>query len=171
MSFNSQDYRRALSYFGTGITVVTTTSENNFYGITVNAFCSVSLNPPQVAICIDKAAFLHNLLQKSKVYGVNILSGAQQNLSELFARREMDYEYAFTGIKLHTEETGAPLFDEALVSLDCRIVAEYPGGDHTIFMGQVVNLGYLSETESTGAETEALLYYRSKYRTLSSLSE
>ncbi len=161
MSF--PEFRRTMSRFATGVTVVTTVLENKFYGLTVSAFCSVSLNPSLVLVSIDKSAQTHDILLQSKVYAVNILTAKQQYLSERFAQKDLDGSKSFADIKLHTAETGAPLFDETLAQIECRVVAEYEGGDHTLFLGQVVSLNYSSEEDSI--EQEALLYFRSQYRT------
>jgi flavin reductase (DIM6/NTAB) family NADH-FMN oxidoreductase RutF len=157
MSFSSFDFRRAMSHFATGITVVTTAHDGINYGITVNAFCSVSLEPPLVLICIDKTTYPHNVLKLSKFYGVNMLSEEQQYLSQRFANRES--MSSFEDLKFFTITTGAPLLEETLASLDCRVVAEHDGGDHTIFVAEVLALRYTGEDE-----TEPLLYYRSNYR-------
>lgn len=170
-------FRRAMSYFATGITVVTTVHQNLFYGITVNAFCSVSLDPPLVLISIDKTSQTHSIIQQSKVYAVNILTAEQQYLSERFARKDTDQK-SFADILLRTAQTGAPLFDECMVRLDCRVVAEYEGGDHTLFLGEVLSLAYPQTASLDGAhaqgglegqgiqEPEPLLFFRSQYRSL-----
>ncbi|HEX2916593.1 MAG TPA: flavin reductase family protein [Chloroflexia bacterium] len=163
MSFTPHDFRKTLSHFATGITVVTTTTpDGGYYGITVNSITSVSLNPPLVLICIDKKTEAHRLLPLSGVFCANILEAQQQYLSDRFAGREPDNKTPFADIALHTEATGAPVFNESLGFVDCRIVNAYDGGDHTIFLGEVVQLGYRQgETEPA-----PLLYYRSNYRTM-----
>ncbi len=162
MSFSSQDFRRAMGHFATGITTVTTVLDGKYYGITVNAFCSVSLNPPLVLISIDKTTKTHAVLAQSRVYAVNILSENQQEYSARFARREGDSVKTFDDIKFTTGETGSPLFEEALAYADCRVVAEYEGGDHTLFMAEVLDIHY-NQSEKI---PEPIIYYRSNYRSL-----
>jgi len=169
MSFTAPEFRRALARFATGVTVVTTGFEDKFYGLTVSAFCSVSLNPFLVLISIEKTSQTHVMLHKSQVYAVNILTAQQQYLSERFARKDFEGDKTFADIKLHTAETGAPLFEEALAYIDCRVVAEYDGGDHTLFLGEVVNLYYNDQVDPAGQELPPLLYFRSHYCTTQEL--
>ena len=169
MSFTAPEFRRALARFATGVTVVTTVFEGKFYGLTVSAFCSVSLNPFLVLISIEKTSQTHDILHKSQVYAVNILTVQQQYLSERFARKDVEGGKTFDDIKLHTAETGAPLFDEALAYIDCRVVAAYDGGDHTLFLGEVVNLYYNDQADPSGQELPPLLYFRSHYCTTQEL--
>jgi flavin reductase (DIM6/NTAB) family NADH-FMN oxidoreductase RutF len=163
MSFTPLDFRHTMGHFATGINVVTTVLDGTLYGITVNAFCSVSLTPPQVLICIDKTANTHDILQKSGVYAVNMLDESQKNLSERFARRDTEGGKTFADIDYYTAETGCPIFSNALARMECKIVAQYEGGDHTIFLGEVLNLSY---QDSETKEALPLLYYRSNYRSL-----
>ena len=169
MSFTAPEFRRTMARFATGVTVVTTAFEDNFYGLTVSAFCSVSLSPFLVLISIEKTSQTHAVLHKSQVYAVNILTAQQQYLSERFARKDAEGKKTFADIKLHTAETGAPLFDEALAYIDCRVVAPYDGGDHTLFLGEVVNLHYNDQIDPAGQELPPLLYFRSQYCTTQEL--
>jgi flavin reductase (DIM6/NTAB) family NADH-FMN oxidoreductase RutF len=92
-----------------------------------------------------------------------MLDASQQNLSERFARRDAEGGKSFTDIDFYTAETGSPIFNNALARMECKIIAQYEGGDHTIFLGEVLNLGY---QDSEAKEALPLLYYRSNYRTL-----
>ncbi len=129
-------------------------------GITVNSFASVSLDPPFVLICIDRSARAHSYLTQSGVFAVNILRRDQEDLSRYFADPSRpEGKVGFQGIPYTEKVTGSPIFEGCLAFLDCRIVATYPGGDHTIFLGQVEALGVLQEGDP-------LLFYRSQYRSL-----
>lgn len=163
MPVNRTEFRRAMAQFATGVTIVTTVLENKFYGLTVNAFCSVSLDPPLVLVSIDKMAQTYPVLSQSHIFGVNILTLQQQYLSERFARKDTGEGKNFADIKLHTAETGIPLFDDALAHLECRVVAEYEGGDHTLFLGQVLNLHWNDGAGTDGWPLQPLLYFRSRY--------
>jgi flavin reductase (DIM6/NTAB) family NADH-FMN oxidoreductase RutF len=134
------------------VTVVTTCYEQVNYGITVSSFSSLSLAPPLVLICIDHSVTSHAALVHSGVFAVNILADDGERLSRHFATREVD---KFNGIAYHSGLSGVPLLDEALATLECRIVQQMPGGDHTIFLGEVL----------TGATRpgKPLIYYRSGY--------
>ena len=156
MTIDQDEFRRLLGYFASGVTVVTICYEEVNYGITVSSFASLSLVPPLVLICIDhKVAIITAALQGSGTFAGNILPEAGERLSRHFASREPD---KFRGIAFHTGLTGAPLLDAALATIECRIVQQAPGGDHTIYMGEVL-------AGATG-KGKPLLYYRSGYHQL-----
>jgi flavin reductase (DIM6/NTAB) family NADH-FMN oxidoreductase RutF len=151
-------FRAVMGRFATGVTVVTTCEGTRRAGITVNAFASVSLDPPLVLICIDRSSQVHGSFLESGIFAVNILSEDQAELASCFASHS-DYRYeSFCGAASHTEATGAPVLDESLGFVDCRIVDVYPGGDHSIIVGRVEALG--------GGTGNPLLYYRSRYLNL-----
>jgi flavin reductase (DIM6/NTAB) family NADH-FMN oxidoreductase RutF len=150
------EFRAALSRFLSGVTVVTTLgNDNRPVGITVSAFSSVSLDPPLVLACIDKRASLHNHLTEGSYFAVNILAEDQQALSQLFASKD---ENRFDASRYRWGLSGAPLLDGALAYIECRVVHAYPGGDHTIIVGEI-------ESTST-AEHKPLAYYRGGYANL-----
>jgi flavin reductase (DIM6/NTAB) family NADH-FMN oxidoreductase RutF len=141
-----------LGHFASGVTVVTTCVDQFNYGITVSSFCSVSLVPPLVLICIDHTVTSHPPLERSGIFAVNVLAEEYERLSRHFATRDID---KFEGVAYHPGQTGAPLLDDALATLECRIVQQVAAGDHTIFVGEVI----------TGATRpgKPLIYYRSGY--------
>lgn len=153
MPVSKDEFRAALSRFISGVTVVTTLGKDNRpEGITVSAFSSVSLEPPLVLACIDKRASLHDHLTEGSYFAVNILAEDQQSASRLFASKDED---RFDGARYRWGVSGAPLLDGALACIECRVVHAYPGGDHTIIVGEV---------ESTSiAEHKPLAYYRGGY--------
>jgi flavin reductase (DIM6/NTAB) family NADH-FMN oxidoreductase RutF len=136
MTVSKDEFRRALGHFATGVTVVTSRGEDgNLRGITVSAFSSLSLEPPLVLICIDKKASLHDHLKEGEHFAVNILAADQELISRRFASKEPD---RFEGLGYREGDTGAPLINGALASIECRIVHSYLGGDHTIVVGEVL---------------------------------
>jgi flavin reductase (DIM6/NTAB) family NADH-FMN oxidoreductase RutF len=153
MAVNKDEFRRALSQFASGVTVVTTRGEDNeLRGLTVSAFSSLSLDPPMVLICIDKRASIHNHLKEGMRFGVNILAEDQEAISRRFATKEAD---RFNGLDWTEGVTGAPRIGGALAFIECRIAHAYPGGDHTIFVGEV---------EATAVtQGNPLAYFRSNY--------
>ena len=156
MPVTKDEFRMALSRFVTGVTVVTTTGpDNRPAGITVNAFSSVSLEPPLVLACVDKRASVHDYLTEGRHFAVNILAEDQEHLSRRFASKDQD---RFNDARYQYGATGAPLLDGALASIECRVVHTYPGGDHTIIVGEV-------ETASV-AEHKPLAYHRGRYTQL-----
>ncbi len=136
MSVSKDEFRRALGHFASGVTVVTSRCEDGLLrGITVSAFTSLSLDPPLVLICIDKKASLHDHLKEGGHFAANILADDQELISRRFASKDAD---RFEGLGYSAGDTGAPLINGALASIECRIVHVYPGGDHTIVVGEVV---------------------------------
>lgn len=154
MGVGKDEFRAALGRFASGVTVVTThdNKENRPLGITVSAFCSVSLEPPLVLISIDKGAYIHDYLKDFGAFGVNILTEEQEKLSNLFASREND---KFKDISYTVGQLGVPLLENVLVNMECKTVHAYEGGDHTIFIGEVIT--------SSVSDEKPLLYFYGGY--------
>lgn len=153
MPVSKDEFRIALSRFVSGVTVVTSLGKDNRpAGITVSAFSSVSLEPPLVLACIDKRASLHDYLGEGRHFAVNILAEDQEHLSRRFASKDQD---RFDDRGYREGVTGAPLLEGAIAHIECRVVHAYPGGDHTIIVGEV-------EAASV-AEHKPLAYYRGRY--------
>ncbi len=157
MSIAPDLFRQVMSQFATGITIVTTRAGEEIHGLTANSFCSVSLEPPLVLVCVDKNAQSHDLIAAGRNFAVNILTADQEPLARRFATSNLAAHERFAGIQFRTELTGAPVLPESLGWLDCRLFAAYPGGDHTIYVGEVVALGL-------NQNTEPLLYFQSGYQ-------
>ena len=157
MTIDPDSFRSVLGRFASGITVVTTRdAEQRDVGMTVSAFCSVSLDPPLVQVCVDHAASLYTALAVSTRYGVSILAAEQEALSRRFA--SADSTRRFDGIGYRRGESGVLLLDDALAQLECRIVASHATGDHTMFVGEVES--------ATVRNARPLLYYRGGYAQL-----
>ena len=157
MPVDKNQFRTALSRFASGVTVVTTRdADARPLGLTVSAFCSVSLTPPLVLVCIERTAHAHVAFQTSGVFVVNFLAADQEHLSRLFASREPD---KFAGLGYSAGLDGAPVLTDALAALECRVRHAYEGGDHTIFVGEVEHT-----TLREGAQP--LVYYRGGYASL-----
>jgi flavin reductase (DIM6/NTAB) family NADH-FMN oxidoreductase RutF len=135
-----------MGQFTTGVTIVTTRSQEGIAGLTVNSFTSVSLNPLLVLICVDQRSQSLPVFRASGAFAVNILSEGQEALSNCFSSAsEERYNYFFHA-RHHVAATGAPILEDTLGFIDARITAEYPGGDHVIFLGQVEAMGYDGNT-------------------------
>ena len=152
-------FRKIMSKFATGVTIVTTRSGAAIHGLTVNAFCSLSLEPPLVLICIDKQAQGHEIIASGECFAVNFLTNTQAHLSDLFANNDATPEQRFAQVQFHQERTGAPILEGTLGWIDCRVRSASDGGDHTIFVGEVLASG-INEAE------EPLLYFDSGYHRL-----
>jgi flavin reductase (DIM6/NTAB) family NADH-FMN oxidoreductase RutF len=156
MPISNDDFRAALANFASGVTVVTTLdAAGKMHGITVSAFCSVSLEPPLVLVCIEKSTASHDAFEESGIFVVNILGDDQERISERFATPHPD---KFAGIDYEIGEFGSPVLTGAIVVLECRLIHAYDGGDHTVYVGEVKH--GRSEPDSP------LIYYRGRYRKL-----
>ena len=157
MTLDPDSFRSVLGRFASGVTVVTARDgDGRDHGMTVSAFSSLSLSPPLVLICVDRAASMHDVLVNASHFAVNILSANQEAVSRRFSGTEEHRR--FDGIGYARGQTGAPLLDDVLAHVECRRVAQYPAGDHTIFVGEV---------EAALARPERpLLYYRGGYAQL-----
>ncbi|MGI8615640.1 MAG: flavin reductase [Actinomycetota bacterium] len=147
-------FRRTLGMFATGVTVVTTRSDDQVHGMTANAFMSVSLRPPLVVISVDRRAKMHALLHEGRRYGISVLADEQRALSDRFAGRtgEGTDEVEFDIV----HET--PLVRGALAHLVARVVRSNWGGDHSLFVGQVEYARY--------GEGRPLLFQGGRYQHL-----
>lgn len=133
---DSRDLRRVLGTFVTGVTVVTTTDdEGRFHGVTANSFSSVSLDPPLVLWSQAVKSHSHPAFFKADRFTVNILAEDQIELSKRFAKSSHD---KFTGIDIDIGSGGVPLLRNCSARLQCRVVSRVPGGDHTIYVGEVL---------------------------------
>lgn len=143
-------FRNVMGSFATGITVVTMEEAGERYGITVNAFMSVSLEPALVAVSIDKRANAHATLLDTERFAISVLHAGQEDVSNHFAGRPGPV----LG-ELYTEFAGFPVIRGALANIVCRTYDVMEGGDHSIFLGEVEAL--------RSSEGMPLLYYLGQY--------
>ena len=155
MPIDDARFRQAMGHFASGVTVVTTASAGELYGMTVSSFSSLSLNPPLVLICIDKGVPSHDSIKHAGCFVVNILDERQEHLSRRFATTATD---KFKGVAWHSGQLGLPVLDNTLAAIECRTRDALDGGDHTIFVGEVI--------DAEVREGAPLLYYRRGYREL-----
>ncbi len=137
------------------MTVVTARAGDRIHGMTVSAFTEVSLDPPLVLVCADKTSLTHPVIAEGRVFAVNILARGQQELSRRFASKEEEHR-RFEGLAYRTGKTGAPLLENTVAALDCRVVAAHDAGDHVIYVGEV-------EEVQLSADREPLLYHGGRY--------
>jgi len=150
-------FRATLGRFATGITILTARDQKGVdHGMTVSAFCSVSLDPPLVLACIARDASMYDVLHHVDRIGVNVLSRSQEHLSRRFA--DTDETDRFDGIGYTRGDSGVVLLDDALAHLECRIEARHDAGDHTVFIAQV--------EQAMPRDGRPLLYYRGGYALL-----
>lgn len=153
---DSDLFRSVLGRFASGITVITTRDAHGTpHGMTVSAFSSLSLEPPLILVCIANDATMAPVLDTADSFAVNVLSAGQEAISRRFAGKVDD---RFAGVGYQEGTLGDPVLDEVLASLQCRIVARHPSGDHTIVVGQV--------EDAAAHDGKPLLYYRGGYAVL-----
>ena len=160
---DGHQFRQVMSRFVTGVTIVTTRADEELHGMTCNAFCSISITPLTVMVCLAKNTRTEKLLEKGRVFAVNVLSESQTELSDRFAGRHRDHEeHRFDGFEWTTAITGAPIFLKSQAYLDCRLSRTFDGGSHTIYLGEVA-------AASVDEHQRPLIFYRSHYMGLDSL--
>jgi flavin reductase (DIM6/NTAB) family NADH-FMN oxidoreductase RutF len=156
MTIERNELRRVMGHFATGVTIVTThDGSGRCYGLTANAVCSLSLSPPLLLICVDKGAESYPAFERSRTFVVNILAESQQEISRRFA---VSGGEKFTGVPYRTGSTGAPILENSLAYVECRVVAAHDGGDHTIYIGEVESCDAVGGTP--------LLFFRGRYHHL-----
>jgi flavin reductase (DIM6/NTAB) family NADH-FMN oxidoreductase RutF len=156
MPLDPDAFRAVLGRFASGVTVVTSRDARGLdHGMTVSAFCSLSLSPPLVLVCIERTASVHPVISEAAHFAINILAAGQEALSRRFSGKDPN---RFEGIGFIRGQTGVALLDDVLATIECRRVAQHEGGDHTVFVGQ-------AETASARS-LSPLLYYRGGYAQL-----
>lgn len=156
MGVDDREFRRCLGQFASGVTVVTTVdAAGQPQGLTASSFCSVSLDPPLVLVCVDNRLGARRAIEDSRLFALSVLAESQESISRRFASGGAD---KFAGPGLVPGTNGAALVAGALAHIECRLAAAHVAGDHTIFVGEVVRL------EATPGRP--LLYYESGYHRL-----
>lgn len=160
MTVTPEIFKQCLGCFATGVTVITVLdSKGKPHGITINAFASLSLEPPLILFNIAKTATCHKILLQAKHFSVNILAEGQQQISQLFAFAKDDKWQKVASVP---GKNKCPILDGIIAYLECDFAFSYDGGDHTIIVGKVTHL----EKQS---EKKPLLYYRGEYSNVSEI--
>ena len=145
-----------MGHFATGVTVITTMDRSgNPFGLTANAFTSLSLDPPLVLVCIDKEVQCYPYFEESGLFAVNLLSEDQEELSRRFATKGIE---KFAGVKWQKGKKGLALIEGAIGHIECRIVNRHDGGDHTIYVGEILR--------ADAAGDRPLIFFQGTYRRL-----
>ncbi len=126
-----------LGHWITGVAVVAARqADGTPCGLTATAVSSLSLDPPLVLVCVERSADTHDCIQRAGAFSVNVLSDDAERLARRFAACDLDNK--FDGVAYRTETSGAPVLGDAIAWVDCTLRDAVPGGDHTIFIGEVV---------------------------------
>lgn len=161
MAIDSILYKQVMRRFATGVMVLTVRDGENFHAVTVNSVTSVSLAPVLLLVCLEKNARSHRLLHEAQTFALNILSDAQMDLGKSLAYDRVARSTPREQAAHHVSARGELWFDDALAYLECRVTAEYEGGDHTIFLGEVVN------AVLANAAARPLIYFQGEWKKLS----
>lgn len=152
--------RTLMGHFTTGVTVVAARHGPFMAGMTANAIATISIDPPLLMASIARKSETHGAIIGSHAFSVSVLADDQQELAECFALRTTATKLkGFCGAEWHEAETGSPILEGALAYFDCRLTERHDGGDHTIFLGEIVAAGYREDAAP-------LLWYGSQYRRL-----
>lgn len=148
-------FRSALGHFPSGVCVITTLDHDERpWGFTASAFCSLSLDPPLILVCLDQKADSHAAFSSAGLFAVSVLGAHQQSLAARFATKGME---KFVGITTEAgTETTLPLIPEATVHLECRMHQRMGVGDHTILIGEVLRA-------AVNESVEPLVYHARQY--------
>ncbi|MDQ2890631.1 MAG: flavin reductase family protein [Gemmatimonadota bacterium] len=156
MSLDPDAFRAVMGRFATGVNVVTCTdAEGAARGMTVSAFASVSLEPPLIAICIDRTASMHDTLFEGEYFAVNILASTQEAIARRFASTGAQQ---FEGIGFSSGENGVPLLNDVLAYVECKRCTSTAAGDHAVIIGETLNASL--------RDARPLLYYRGGFAQL-----
>lgn len=161
MSAEQQRWLRSMmARFATGVTVVAARYGPLLAGMTANAIASISIDPPLMLASVGQRSETHRAIEGSHSFAISILSAEQRALGDCFAQPTTAAKLRrFCDAPWHEAETGSPILDGAIAFFDCRLVAQHPAGDHSLFVGEIVAAGY-----EEGAEP--LVWYGSRYRAL-----
>jgi flavin reductase (DIM6/NTAB) family NADH-FMN oxidoreductase RutF len=158
-TFDARGFRDLGGRFATGVTVITATDGNDFRAMTANSVTTVSLEPPLMLVCVQHSASIHDPIARSRKFAINILSEGQEEISALFAHHgELDEPMG--GVPFHVGLGGAPLIEGTLGWVECELWREYDGGDHTIYVGRVLELAL------PRPDARPLLFFAGGYRQL-----
>jgi flavin reductase (DIM6/NTAB) family NADH-FMN oxidoreductase RutF len=160
MTLDADDFRAALGQLASGVSVVSMCVAGTDHGFTATSVTSLSLSPMLVLVCVAHGQRCHDLLQEAGHFAISMLDSAQTELGVRFATGLA--EQRFVGLALHRAHTGAPILADSLAWLDCSICEIYPGGDHSIVIGEV-------HSASARENGLPLVYFRRRWGTFREL--
>lgn len=138
MTLDSEQLRHAMRAWTTGVTIVTAAHDGQRYGMTVNSFTSISLDPPLISVALRKLTHTHELVEKSGEFAITVLSVDQLELSDRFAGRHPHITDRFEGVATETLAIPAPLLSGGIAFFNCRVVNSVPVGENTLFVAEVI---------------------------------
>ena len=139
MPLDPEKLRHAMRAWTTGVVIVTSLYEGQQYGMTVNSFTSISLEPPLISVTLKRLTHTHDLVVKSGMFSVTIFTSAQKELSDRFAGKMPNLVNRFEGLQTETISLDSPVFKNGLAYFDCRVVNSMPVGENTLFIAEVLD--------------------------------
>lgn len=155
MAVDNQEFKNALKMWASGVAVVTANSDQGEQGMTVTSFTSVSMDPPQILVCVNGDAETGGIISSGDAFAVNVLSADQEQVSNEFAGGS-SMEERFKNVAWKKGGLGLPVFDDALVSMECTLVEKVKAGSHWILIGEIQNTQFKAG--------DPVLYFNSGYR-------
>jgi 4-nitrophenol 2-monooxygenase / 4-nitrocatechol 4-monooxygenase, reductase component len=146
------EFRDAIGHFASGVTIITARYGDEDFGVTANAVSSLSLDPPTMLVCLNRASRTQSAVSRSKAFSVNILNESQGDLAVRFATSETD---KFRDVGVSYGVLGNPLLAGALAHLECRVIEELAGGTHAVFLAGVERVERF--------DGEPLAYFRGRF--------
>ncbi|MBN2115697.1 MAG: flavin reductase [Anaerolineales bacterium] len=156
MSLDSEKLRQAMRAWTTGVAIVTSVHEGQQYGMTVNSFTSISLEPPLISVTLKQLTHTHDLVVKSGMFAVTILAAEQQELSVRFAGKLPNITDRFDGVQTERLFSDIPVFENGLAYFHCHVVNSMPVGENTLFVAEVI----AAQGEGAG---DPLVYHNREY--------
>jgi flavin reductase (DIM6/NTAB) family NADH-FMN oxidoreductase RutF len=158
---SAEALRRVMADFASGVTVVSAVWRGSAHAMTATAFCSVSLEPPLVLVCVSRTSRFHEAISGSGRWAASLLAGDQVALARHFSNRGRDLLTQFDDVP-HTlgPETGAPVLTGALAWLECTTYSAHEAGDHTVIIGEI------KRTSAMALDRQPLTYFRGTYHPL-----
>jgi flavin reductase (DIM6/NTAB) family NADH-FMN oxidoreductase RutF len=142
-------FRDVIGHFATGVTIVTAADDGRYFGTTVSAVSSVSLEPPTLLVCLNRTSRTRDVVDRTRQFAVNILGVGQGDLARTFAT---DRDDKFDGVGFELGLFGVPLLNDVVAHIECTVRETATSGTHTVFFGEV--------QRAEPFEGEPILYYR-----------
>jgi flavin reductase (DIM6/NTAB) family NADH-FMN oxidoreductase RutF len=162
MTVSGEVFREVFQRWPSGVAVATTCLDGRAHGMVVGSLCSLSADPPLVLFSAGQGSRTGQLVEAAGIFAASILADRQAALFERFTGRDPAHDDdRFAGLDVTAATTGAPIFQEALAWVDCRVVARHPGPSYTLFVGEVIAAGL-----GLAAEASPLVYFRRARRRL-----
>jgi flavin reductase (DIM6/NTAB) family NADH-FMN oxidoreductase RutF len=146
MTFDPESFRRAMRAWTTGVAIILATHENESYGMTINSFTSLSVDPPLITVVLKNETHVFDLVQRASAFRIHILSAAQKELAENFAGKLHGAE-RMNSLTMESSSAAASTLDAGLASLACRVIHTYAAGANTLFVAEVVSTNVRSTEE------------------------